>query len=147
MIKHNLIKYFNKFKKLYLHQSNDQLNDVDTNQENFSEINLNSLLNKFFLEVTSIATFTFRFFKEVIKPPYEFNELIKQSFLIGYKSFPLIAITGFIIGLVLTIQTRPTLAKSVSYTHLRAHETVLDIVCRLLLEKKKKQIVHSLLRK
>ena len=27
---------------------------------------------------------------------------------------------------------------SVSYTHLRAHETVLDIVCRLLLEKKKK---------
>ena len=28
--------------------------------------------------------------------------------------------------------------KPVSYTHLRAHETVLDIVCRLLLEKKKK---------
>src|SRR5664280_3570625 len=27
--------------------------------------------------------------------------------------------------------------KTVSYTHLRAHETVLDIVCRLLLEKKK----------
>ena len=27
--------------------------------------------------------------------------------------------------------------KPVSYTHLRAHETVLDIVCRLLLEKKK----------
>ena len=27
---------------------------------------------------------------------------------------------------------------SVSYTHLRAHETVLDLVCRLLLEKKKR---------
>src|SRR5665811_678280 len=27
---------------------------------------------------------------------------------------------------------------SLSYTHLRAHETVLDLVCRLLLEKKKK---------
>ena len=27
----------------------------------------------------------------------------------------------------------------VSYTHPRAHETVLDLVCRLLLEKKKKQ--------
>ena len=26
--------------------------------------------------------------------------------------------------------------KAVSYTHLRAHETVLDLVCRLLLEKK-----------
>ena len=31
----------------------------------------------------------------------------------------------------------------VSYTHLRAHETVLDLVCRLLLEKKKKQIKHN----
>ena len=30
------------------------------------------------------------------------------------------------------------LLASVSYTHLRAHETVLDLVCRLLLEKKKK---------
>ena len=29
-------------------------------------------------------------------------------------------------------------SSSVSYTHLRAHETVLDLVCRLLLEKKKK---------
>ena len=31
-----------------------------------------------------------------------------------------------------------TATKPVSYTHLRAHETVLDLVCRLLLEKKKK---------
>ena len=31
---------------------------------------------------------------------------------------------------------------AVSYTHLRAHETVLDIVCRLLLEKKKKNELH-----
>src|SRR5664280_2785260 len=29
----------------------------------------------------------------------------------------------------------------VSYTHLRAHETVLDLVCRLLLEKKKKKVI------
>ena len=28
-------------------------------------------------------------------------------------------------------------SEPVSYTHLRAHETVLDLVCRLLLEKKK----------
>ena len=30
----------------------------------------------------------------------------------------------------------------VSYTHLRAHETVLDLVCRLLLEKKKHRLSH-----
>ena len=32
---------------------------------------------------------------------------------------------------------------TVSYTHLRAHETVLDIVCRLLLEKKKNKIWYA----
>ena len=35
---------------------------------------------------------------------------------------------------------------SVSYTHLRAHETVLDLVCRLLLEKKNHQPQHPSLR-
>ena len=32
----------------------------------------------------------------------------------------------------------PVEVEAVSYTHLRAHETVLDLVCRLLLENKKK---------
>ena len=34
---------------------------------------------------------------------------------------------------------------AVSYTHLRAHETVLDLVCRLLLEKKTTHTSHVLL--
>ena len=32
---------------------------------------------------------------------------------------------------------------AVSYTHLRAHETVLDLVCRLLLEKKKNKKIKN----
>ena len=36
----------------------------------------------------------------------------------------------------------PPVPDAVSYTHLRAHETVLDLVCRLLLEKKKKIKYH-----
>ena len=32
----------------------------------------------------------------------------------------------------------------VSYTHLRAHETGRNLVCRLLLEKKRSQVVHKL---
>ena len=35
---------------------------------------------------------------------------------------------------------------AVSYTHLRAHETVLDLVCRLLLEKKKNKKQKTLFR-
>ena len=34
----------------------------------------------------------------------------------------------------------------VSYTHLRAHETVLDLVCRLLLEKKNQYTIFDLTR-
>ena len=36
----------------------------------------------------------------------------------------------------------PTSHSPVSYTHLRAHETVLDLVCRLLLEKKNTRLPH-----
>jgi phospholipid/cholesterol/gamma-HCH transport system permease protein len=92
-------------------QSPNEHQEAETIPESFSENIPDSLFNKFFLEVYSLTIFTLRFFKEVFKPPYEFNELMKQSFLIGYRSLPLIAITGFIIGLVLTIQSRPTLAK------------------------------------
>ena len=55
--------------------------------------------------------FTFRFFKEVIRPPYELKEFLKQCYFVGYKSLPLVCITGFIMGLVLTLQSRPTLAE------------------------------------
>ena len=97
--------------KIIVQQSENQLPDAEIIPEEFSEIPSDSIFRRFFLEVSSLTIFTLRFFKEVFKPPYEFNELMKQSFLIGYKSLPLVGITGFIIGLVLTIQSRPTLAK------------------------------------
>mgnify|MGYP003380310502 CR=1 FL=1 len=40
-------------------------------------------------------------------------------------------------------QPAPRITGSVSYTHLRAHETVLDLVCRLLLENKKTHTQHT----
>ncbi len=97
--------------KIVLQQSYNENKQAEIIMEESPEIVSDSVFKKFFLEVSSLTIFTLRFFKEVIKPPYEFNELVKQSFMIGYKSLPLIAITGFIIGLVLTIQSRPTLAK------------------------------------
>ena len=62
-------------------------------------------------DVGKITLFALRFFKEVVRKPYEFKEFIKQCYVIGYKSLPLVTITGFIMGLVLTLQSRPTLAK------------------------------------
>jgi phospholipid/cholesterol/gamma-HCH transport system permease protein len=66
-------------------------------------------LNNFFIEIGELSYFAGRYFKEVLKPPFEFKELIKQCYSMGNRSFLLVAITGFIIGLVLTLQTRPTL--------------------------------------
>lgn len=65
----------------------------------------------FFKEVGDIARFTGRFFREIVKPRQEYEEFINQCFWIGYKSFPLVSITGFIMGIVLTIQSRPTLVE------------------------------------
>jgi phospholipid/cholesterol/gamma-HCH transport system permease protein len=47
--------------------------------------------------------------KELFSRGFEFREFLKQSFKIGYKSLPLISVTGIIMGLVLTIQARPSL--------------------------------------
>ena len=64
-----------------------------------------------FNDIGDVTLFATRFFREVLKPPYEMKEFIKQCYIIGYKSLPLVTITGFIMGLVLTLQSRPTLAK------------------------------------
>ncbi len=63
----------------------------------------------YFEETGSLSAFAGRFFREVLKPPYEFSELLRQCYEIGNRSLPLVGVTGFIMGLVLTLQTRPTL--------------------------------------
>ncbi len=68
-------------------------------------------LKAFLLETGDISLFIGRFFKEGFKPPFELKELLKQCYMVGNKSLPLVATTGFIMGLVLTIQTRPTLVE------------------------------------
>jgi phospholipid/cholesterol/gamma-HCH transport system permease protein len=68
-------------------------------------------IKNLFIDTGNVSLFTARFFKEIVKPPFQTNEFIRQCYAIGYKSFPLVAITGFIMGLVLTIQSRPTMTK------------------------------------
>ncbi len=63
----------------------------------------------FFAEVGDISYFTARFFREVFKPPFEFKELLHQCFNMGNRSLLLVGVTGFILGLVFTLQSRPTL--------------------------------------
>ncbi|MDX5480379.1 MAG: ABC transporter permease, partial [Hymenobacteraceae bacterium] len=67
-------------------------------------------LDRIFLELSRIYAFIARFFKEVFLPPYEFKEIIRQCYEVGVRSLPLISLTGFIIGIVFTNQSRPSLA-------------------------------------
>ncbi|MEP7108518.1 MAG: ABC transporter permease [Ferruginibacter sp.] len=68
-------------------------------------------LQNIFIDAGNVTLFTARFFKEVLRPPFEIKEFIRQCYAIGYKSLPLVGITGFIMGMVLTLQSRPTLAE------------------------------------
>jgi len=68
-------------------------------------------LKLFLSETGDVIRFTGRFFSEAFKPRYEFSELLRQAYFIGNKSLPLVAITAFIMGLVITIQSRPTLVE------------------------------------
>jgi len=65
--------------------------------------------NTFLTNIADALLFIIRVIKETFSTDFEFKEFLRQCFQIGYKSLPLISITGVIIGLVLTIQSRPAL--------------------------------------
>src|SRR5215213_8357486 len=67
-------------------------------------------IDGFFLKIHSAFQFTIRFFNAVFSPPVEWKEIVRQCSEVGYKSLPLITLTGFITGLVFTKQSRPSLA-------------------------------------
>jgi phospholipid/cholesterol/gamma-HCH transport system permease protein len=63
-----------------------------------------------FLTVNDVFKFIGLFFKEAFSAPFEWKEIINQCFNVGYRSLPLISLTGFIIGIVFTKQSRPSLS-------------------------------------
>lgn len=70
-----------------------------------------SKFSLFLVDTANVFLFLVRVFKNTFSRGFEFKEFIKHCFQIGNKSFTLISITGTIIGLVLTIQSRPVLIK------------------------------------
>lgn len=70
---------------------------------------LEEKLLSFFSDAGDVINFSFKYFYEIIKPPFEINETIKQFFILIFKSLPLVSITGLILGLTLALQLKPTL--------------------------------------
>lgn len=66
-------------------------------------------LRKFFVEIGRTVQFLKVCFTEGLGPDFEWKELFRQCYHAGNRSLPLAGITAFIIGLVLTLQSRPTL--------------------------------------
>jgi len=67
------------------------------------------LATEFFSDIGNMAIFIKQIVKETFSRDFEFKEFLRQCYEIGNKSLPLIAITGAIMGVVLTIQSRPAL--------------------------------------
>lgn len=66
-------------------------------------------LDEYFTGVNNAYKFTALIFKEVFKKPFHLREVINQCFDVGLKSLALISLTGFIVGIVFTKQSRPSL--------------------------------------
>ena len=67
--------------------------------------------NSFLTDIADVILFITHLIKETFSRKFEVREFLHQCFLIGYKSLPLISVTGTIMGLVLTIQSRPVMVR------------------------------------
>ncbi len=64
---------------------------------------------KWFEEIGEQVGFFTRFIRNIFAGGFEWSEFVRQCYEIGYRSFMLVGITSFIMGVVLILQLRPTL--------------------------------------
>jgi phospholipid/cholesterol/gamma-HCH transport system permease protein len=67
-------------------------------------------LHKFLWELADTTRFAGRVIQVTFRGRFEWAEFRRQCYFVGLKTLGLIGITTFIMGLVLTIQTRPVMA-------------------------------------
>ncbi len=65
----------------------------------------------FFNTIGGLTSFSIQFFKNIFLPPYEIGEIRKHMDELGVKTMPIVSVLGFIIGLVLTMQSQPIMVK------------------------------------
>ncbi len=64
---------------------------------------------KWLEDIGEQVNFFTRFFRNIFTGGFEWSEFVRQCYEIGYRSFMLVGITSFIMGVVLILQLRPTL--------------------------------------
>lgn len=69
------------------------------------------LIYNFFATLTGLTVFSIEYFKNLFIPPYDIGEIRKHMDELGVKTFPIVSITGLVIGIVLALQSQPILVK------------------------------------
>ena len=64
--------------------------------------------NQTLIHVADQAYFLKSFFRNLFKKGFEWDELFRQLYVIGYRSIGIVTLTGFILGVVLTLQSIPS---------------------------------------
>lgn len=76
-----------------------------------NNLSIEKRLLEFFITIAGLFEFSIRFFKEIFVPPYEIEQIRKHMDELGIKTLPIVSVTGFIIGLVVAMQTQPVLLR------------------------------------
>lgn len=66
---------------------------------------------EFFEWFGGLGVFSWQVLKAAVTPPYEWRELVRQLDEVGSKSFPLIAMAGAAIGIVISLEARYSLSR------------------------------------
>lgn len=78
---------------------------------NKRKLNFSEQLYNFFVTITGLTIFNWEIIKQIFVPPYEIPEIKKHMNELGIKTFPIVSVTGFIIGLVIVMQSEPVFTR------------------------------------
>jgi phospholipid/cholesterol/gamma-HCH transport system permease protein len=109
--------YSDEFKSITMEKVTSAIKAIPNNQDEIKQtikpsgkaFGTTGTANALLTETANVFLFIACTIKETFSRDFEFREFLRQCFQIGYKTLPLISITGIIMGLVLTIQSRPAL--------------------------------------
>ena len=75
------------------------------------ETNPSGLIGTLFEEAGLLSRFTLQAVRAAFRRPFEFGEIIQQTYAVGWRSLPLILTSGAAIGVVLSMHTRAVMER------------------------------------
>ena len=75
------------------------------------DVRVPAAATSFLAGVGDVALFASKALRSVWTPPFEVGETIRQIYELGFRSAPLIAVSGMAVGVVLSMHTRASLER------------------------------------